>query len=61
LDFGEFGVLVRTNDKIARLKNLLRNQKAPSNESIDDTWKDTAGYAVVAMMLRKGWFILPLK
>ena len=61
LDFGEFGVLVRTNDKIARLKNLTKQSKMPKNEAADDSWKDTAGYAIAALMLRRGWFILPLE
>ena len=61
LDFGEFGVLVRTNDKVARLKNLFREKKAPRNETLDDTWKDTAGYSIVALMVRKNWFTLPLE
>ncbi len=60
LDFGEHGVLVRSNDKFARLKNLLLNNKEPSNESIEDTWTDVAGYAVIALLLRRGWFELPL-
>jgi len=60
-DFGEFGVLVRLNDKVCRLKNLLTKNKEPKNESIDDSWVDTANYAIIAIMLRKGTFTLPLK
>lgn len=59
LDFGEFGVLVRLNDKVARLKNL--QGKDPHNESTEDTWKDIAGYAIIALMLREESFNLPLK
>ena len=61
LDFGEFGVLVRANDKMARLKNLLKGGTAPKNESIEDSWKDLACYSVIALMLKMGWFELPLK
>ena len=61
LDFGEYGVLVRLNDKVCRLKNLLGNKKEPKNESIDDSWIDTANYAIIAIMLRRGLFTLPLK
>ena len=61
LDFGEFGVLVRTNDKIARLKNLYSSKKSPKNETVDDNWKDNAGYSIVALMVRRGWFTLPLE
>lgn len=59
LDFGEFGVLVRTNDKIARLKNLSISGKKP--ESVEDSWEDLAGYALIALMLKRGWFNLELE
>lgn len=59
-DFGEYGVLVRLNDKVCRLKNLL-GKKEPKNESIEDSWIDTANYAIIAIMLRRGLFTLPLK
>lgn len=59
-DFGEYGVLVRLNDKVCRLKNLL-GKKEPKNESIEDSWIDAANYAIIALMLRKGTFTLPLK
>jgi len=58
LDFGEFGVLVRSNDKIARLKNLSISNRKP--ESVEDSWKDLAGYAFIALMLKRGWFKLEL-
>jgi len=58
LAFGEFGILVRTNDKVARLKNL-QNKKA-SNEAKDDSWDDLGGYSIIQGMLRRGWFTLPL-
>ena len=61
LTFGEYGVLVRSSDKIARLKNLLEGNTAPSNESVDDSWSDLAGYAIIALMLRRGTFTRELK
>jgi hypothetical protein len=50
--FGEFGVLVRLNDKIERLKNL---NKMPSvkNEAIEDSYIDIANYAVISLMIRR--------
>jgi hypothetical protein len=60
LDFGEMGILIRSNDKFARLKNLILNNKNPNNESKIDTWKDIAGYAIIALMLENGSFSLPL-
>lgn len=53
-DFGEFGILVRVNDKVARLKNLLKNNKAPKNEALTDSWADIATYSIIALMVRKG-------
>lgn len=61
LAFGEMGVLVRANDKIARLKNLFKNDATPANESVEDSWMDLAGYSMIALMLREGTFTLPLK
>lgn len=63
LDFGEQGVLVRVNDKLARLKNLLspNGEKQPNHESIEDTWRDLANYAIIALLLRRGYFSLPME
>lgn len=63
LDFGVQGVLVRANDKMARLKNLLSpaGEKKPNNESIEDTWRDLANYAIIALMLERGYFNLPIQ
>jgi len=60
-DFGEYGVLVRLNDKLQRLISLYDQGKEPENESVDDTWDDIGGYALVRKMLRRGWFELPMQ
>ena len=57
--FGEFGVLVRTNDKIARLRNLVG--KEGITEPRIDAWRDIAGYAIIALMLDREWFKLDLE
>jgi len=55
-EFGEAGVLVRMNDKMARLKNLILNNQTPRNEAIEDTLIDIANYALIFLMLRqKKW------
>ena len=59
-DFGEYGVLVRLNDKVSRLKTLLGNGAAPNHETIEDTWKDIANYAIIALMVRRGLWGLPM-
>jgi len=61
LDFGEFGILVRSNDKIARLKNLHKTGREAVNEPKQDAWRDLGGYALLAMILYRGWFTLPLE
>lgn len=63
LAFGEPGVLVRVSDKVERLKNLHKIGKLndPQNESVNDTWMDLANYAIIALMLRRGTFELPLE
>jgi hypothetical protein len=53
-DFGEYGVLVRANDKVARLKNLLTNVASPQNESIEDSWLDLSNYSLIAVLCRRG-------
>jgi len=57
--FGEFGVVVRMNDKFERLKTLMRavstqgkRAAKPKNESIHDTLQDIANYACIAIQLR---------
>jgi hypothetical protein len=54
------GILIRLWDKISRLKNLITSGKDAQNESVEDTYKDIAGYALVALMVSKGYFELPL-
>lgn len=51
--FGEFGILVRISDKVERLRNLLASGKEPNFESINDTWRDVAGYAVLALEMKQ--------
>lgn len=52
--FGELGVLVRTSDKIERLRNLLHSLRDPANESLADTWRDISIYGVIGGMCHKG-------
>lgn len=54
--FGEKGVLVRLHDKLARLIHLDKTGQEPQDETRDDSWGDTAVYAVIALMCRWGWW-----
>lgn len=57
----ELSILVRLNDKIARLANLIQSGKAPNNEAIKDTWDDIIGYGLVGKMVDAGTFLNPLE
>jgi len=52
--FGEYGVLVRVNDKVQRLINLAQPGKEPAHESVDDSWSDLTNYGLIAQMIRRG-------
>lgn len=62
-EFGELGVLVRSSDKVHRLKNLImvRGAETAVDEPLEDSWKDLANYGVIALMLRKGVWELPME
>ena len=61
LVFKEQGLVVRLWDKINRLKNLVWNNNNPKNESIEDTFTDIAGYAIIGLMLADNTFTNKLK
>lgn len=51
--FGVFGVLIRMNDKLERLKTLMsksRRRKA-QNESIRDSFVDISNYGLIAIVI----------
>jgi len=50
--YGMFGIIVRLSDKLARLENL-QNKNAEVDESVEDTLKDIAGYAINAIRLKR--------
>ncbi len=56
----EMGLVVRLFDKLNRLANLYKTGNTPSNESLEDTWKDIMGYGLIGMMLIDDTFKLPL-
>mgnify|MGYP000341911405 CR=1 FL=1 len=48
------GIQIRLNDKINRLKNLLRNGKNyVEGETIEDTFIDIANYGIIGMLIGK--------
>jgi hypothetical protein len=54
--FGDYGVLVRMSDKIERLANLYKKnkQKGRVKESVEDTLRDIANYAIITILWRNG-------
>jgi len=49
------GLLVRMGDKFERLKNLFAfSDGKPQHEPIEDSFKDLANYAIIAMMVKRG-------
>lgn len=50
------GLRVRMHDKLARINNLIDNNSNPKNESLEDSFKDMANYAIIGLLvLRKQW------
>jgi hypothetical protein len=51
-DFGAYGVVVRMSDKMARIKNFVKNGKFDvKDEKFKDTCIDLANYALIAYLL----------
>ena len=50
------GLRVRIHDKIARINNLLgeKSDKKPYYEPIEDSFKDLANYAIIALLVLRG-------
>ena len=48
------GLRVRLHDKLARINNLIDNNKSPENESLEDSFKDMANYAIIGLLVLRG-------
>jgi hypothetical protein len=48
------GLRVRIHDKIARINHLIDSGKKPEHESLEDSFKDLANYAIIALMVNRG-------
>jgi hypothetical protein len=50
------GLRVRMHDKLARINNLVDNNRNPQHESLEDSFKDMANYSIIALLvLRRQW------
>ena len=61
--FGRIGLIVRMQDKVARLENLIARgaHEDPQNESLFDNVVDVMGYSAIGLMWESQTFLLPLK
>lgn len=48
------GLVTRMWDKQARMVNLTKNGIEPQNESLEDSFKDMANYAIIGLMVLRG-------
>jgi len=48
------GLRVRMHDKLARINNLIDNNRNPENESLEDSFKDMANYAIIGLLVLRG-------
>ena len=50
------GLRVRMHDKLASINNLIDSGANPEHESLEDSFKDMANYAIIGLLvLRKQW------
>ena len=61
LRHGEMGIIIRVDDKTERIKNMIEAKEDDAEEPREQTWIDVAGYAVQAIMIGRGDFILPMR
>lgn len=48
------GLRVRMHDKLARINNLVDNKVMPEHESLEDSFKDMANYAIIGLLVLRG-------
>ena len=48
------GLRVRMWDKLARINNLVDTGAKPENESLEDSFKDMANYAIIGLLVLQG-------
>lgn len=48
------GLRVRMHDKLARINNLYGSALLPEHESLEDSFKDMANYAIIGLLVLRG-------
>lgn len=51
-NFALLGIAIRLTDKVNRLRNLLYKGRNPANESINDSFRDTMNYSIIATIIQ---------
>ena len=51
---GKEGILFRIEEKLERIRHLLKTDQNPEKESIEDSWKDIANFGLIGLMLERG-------
>jgi len=50
------GIWFRSNDKMARIENIVNKSNVPNHESLEDSYLDLANYSVIATIVgRDAW------
>ncbi len=55
---GEVGILVRCDDKLARIQTTMEKGVTKS-EPREDAWGDVGNYGNIAVLVMRGWWDLP--
>jgi hypothetical protein len=48
------GLRVRMHDKLARINNLVDKDINPEHESLEDSFRDMANYAIIGLLVQRG-------
>tara|TARA_Y100001938_G_C8062020_1_gene417883 strand:- start:881 stop:1222 length:342 start_codon:yes stop_codon:yes gene_type:complete len=54
MKFALHGLLIRMNDKMNRMMNLVRKQLTPENEPLEDAFQDISVYGIIARIVKDG-------
>jgi hypothetical protein len=57
---GQLGLIVRSEDKLARVENLQDKSALVEGEDITKSWLDVAGYAIQGILMNQGQYELPM-
>jgi len=56
VEFALKGLIIRMNDKLNRMLNLVRKQLTPENEPLEDAFQDISIYGIIARIVKDGFW-----